>query len=172
MPLKSEPTSRVLIWARQLSSMAPSKLAPRVLLITIEYRHAVAVAAGPFAAAHAVEQIVATQLVIHLCGCGARIRSPLAPSIIVSGSQVSGSQVGRGRQRLAYYLLYYQGVPLAVIEAKHNSNVLGDGLLTPLAELERPRVASRIGELCNDGKVMICRACVEFCLVLRTSDLP
>jgi hypothetical protein len=165
MPLKSEPTSRVLIWARQLASMAPSKLAPRVLLITIEYRHAVAVAAGPFAAAHAVEQIVATQLVIHLCGCGARIRSPLAPSIIVSGTQVSGSQ------RLAYYLLYYQGVPLAVIEAKHNSNMLGDGLLTPLAELERPRVASRIGALCNDGKVMICRACAEFCLVLRTSDL-
>ena len=156
MPLKSEPTSRVLIWARQLSTMAPSKLAPRVLLITIKDRHAVAVSAGPFAAAHAVEQIVATQLVIHLCGCGARIRSPLAPSIIVSGTQVSGSQ------RLAYYLLYYQGVPLAVIEAKHNSNVLGDGLLTPLAELERPRVASRVGELCNDGKVMICRACVEF----------
>ena len=127
-------------------------------------------AAGPFAAAHAVEQIVATQLVIHLCGCGARIRSPLAPSIIVSGTQVSVSQVS-GSQWMAYYLLYYQGVPLAVIEAKHNSNVLGDGLLTPLAELERPRVASRIGALCNDGKVMICRACVEFCLVLRTSDL-
>jgi hypothetical protein len=124
-----------------------------------------------FAGAHAVEQIVATQVVIHLSGCGARIRSPLAPSIIVSGSQVGGSLVSRGRQRRADYLLYYQGVPLAVIEAKHNSNVLGDGLLPLLAKVDRPRVASRIGSLCNDGKVAICHACVEFCLVLRTSDL-
>lgn len=37
---------------------------------------------------------------------------------------VRGRLVSRGRQRRADYLLHYEGVPLAVIEAKDNSQAL------------------------------------------------
>jgi len=49
---------------------------------------------------------------------------------------VRGRLVSRGRQRRADYLLVYEGVPLAVIEAKDNSQALGAGMQQALAYAE------------------------------------
>ena len=49
---------------------------------------------------------------------------------------VRGRLVSRGRRRRADYLLVYEGVPLAVIEAKDNSQALGAGLQQALAYAE------------------------------------
>ncbi|MFZ0407343.1 MAG: DEAD/DEAH box helicase family protein [Cyanobium sp.] len=49
---------------------------------------------------------------------------------------VRGRLVSRGRRRRADYLLHYEGVPLAVIEAKDNSHALGDGMQQALAYAE------------------------------------
>jgi type I restriction enzyme R subunit len=46
---------------------------------------------------------------------------------------VRGRLVSRGRRRRADYLLTYEGVPLAVIEAKDNTHSLGDGMQQALA---------------------------------------
>jgi type I restriction enzyme R subunit len=46
---------------------------------------------------------------------------------------VRGRLVSRGRRKRADYLLVYEGVPLAVIEAKDNSHAIGDGLQQALA---------------------------------------
>ena len=46
---------------------------------------------------------------------------------------VRGRLVSRGRRRRADYLLSYEGVPLAVIEAKDNTHGLGDGMQQALA---------------------------------------
>jgi type I restriction enzyme R subunit len=49
---------------------------------------------------------------------------------------VRGRLVSRGRRKRADYLLVYEGVPLAVIEAKDNSHAIGDGLQQALAYAE------------------------------------
>ncbi|MCX5946825.1 MAG: DEAD/DEAH box helicase family protein, partial [Cyanobacteria bacterium] len=49
---------------------------------------------------------------------------------------VRGKLVSRGRRRRADYLLQYEGVPLAVIEAKDNNHALGDGMQQALAYAE------------------------------------
>ena len=49
---------------------------------------------------------------------------------------VRGRLVSRGRQRRADYPLVYEGVPLAVIEAKDNSQALGAGMQQALAYAE------------------------------------
>ena len=49
---------------------------------------------------------------------------------------VRGKLVSRGRRRRADYLLQYEGVPLAVIEAKDNNHSLGDGMQQALAYAE------------------------------------
>ena len=46
---------------------------------------------------------------------------------------VRGRLVSRGRRKRADYLLVYEGVPLAVVEAKDNSHAIGDGLQQALA---------------------------------------
>ena len=46
---------------------------------------------------------------------------------------VRGRLVTRGRRLRADYLLHYDGVPLAVIEAKDNSHAMGDGMQQALA---------------------------------------
>ena len=52
---------------------------------------------------------------------------------------VRGRLVSRGRRKRADYLLVYEGVPLAVIEAKDNSHAIGDGLQQALAYAEALR---------------------------------
>lgn len=49
---------------------------------------------------------------------------------------VRGRLVSRGRRKRADYLLVYEGVPLAVIEAKDNTHAIGDGLQQALAYAE------------------------------------
>ena len=62
---------------------------------------------------------------------------------------VRGRMVTRGRARRADYVLLYQHVPIAVIEAKDNSHAIGDGMQQALAyadSLQTPFVFASNGD--------------------------
>ena len=62
---------------------------------------------------------------------------------------VRGRMVSRGRARRADYVLLYQHVPIAVVEAKDNNHAVGDGMQQALAyadSLQTPFVFASNGD--------------------------